>query len=154
MKKGVSKITSSVFCFQNPNLLPSFFYSYYLYQMTLQITRHNTYNLKARSQQFLITTSYDLRMIHYFLVPFPTKTSYQAGIVFFIWSFYFFPSHINNIYGAELFSIQTPHTLLSTFPLVLTRRISLAIKASWVGDHVLYSHDLNDQFSIITVRRN
>ena len=102
MKKGVSKIASSVFCFQNPNLLPSFFYSYYLYQMTLQITRHNTYNLKARSQQFPITTSYDLRMIHYFLVPFPTKTSYQAGIVFFIWSFYFFPSHINNIYGAEL----------------------------------------------------
>ena len=28
------------------------------------------------------------------------------------------------------------------------------IKASDVGDHILYSHDLNEGFSSITVRRN
>ena len=28
------------------------------------------------------------------------------------------------------------------------------IKASDVGDHILYSHDLNEWFSSITVRRN
>ena len=35
------------------------------------------------------------------------------------------------------------HTVLYTFPKVLTRRICLTIKASQVGDHFLYSHDLN-----------
>ena len=43
-----------------------------------------------------------------------------------------------------------------TFCLVLTRRICLFIKASWVGNHFLYSHDYNEWFSSITVtvRRN
>ena len=41
-------------------------------------------------------------------------------------------------------SIPSLHTLLYTFPLALTRRICLAIKASLVGDHSLYSHDLNE----------
>ena len=51
-------------------------------------------------------------------------------------------------------SIQILHTLLYIFLLVLTRRIYLKIKASCVGDHFLYSHDLNEWFSHITVRRN
>ena len=42
------------------------------------------------------------------------------------------------------FSIYILHTLLYTFPLALTRRIHLKIKASKVGDHFLYSHYLND----------
>ena len=41
-------------------------------------------------------------------------------------------------------SIYTLHTLLYTFPLVLTRRMYLTIKVSLVGDHFLYSHDLNE----------
>ena len=41
-------------------------------------------------------------------------------------------------------SIYTLHTLLNTFPLVLTRRICLTIKVSLVGDHFLYSHDLGE----------
>ena len=41
-------------------------------------------------------------------------------------------------------SILSLHSLLYTFHLVLTRRICLAIKASLVGDHFLYSHDLNE----------
>ena len=41
-------------------------------------------------------------------------------------------------------SINIPHTLLYAFPLVLTRRICIMIKASKVGDHFLYSHDLNE----------
>ena len=51
-------------------------------------------------------------------------------------------------------SIHILHTLLYKFLLVLTRRIYLKIKASCVGDHFLYSHDLNEWFSSITVRRN
>lgn len=39
-------------------------------------------------------------------------------------------------------SIEILYTLLYTFPLVLTRRIGLTIKASLVGDHFLYSQDL------------
>ena len=46
------------------------------------------------------------------------------------------------------------HTPFYTFRLVLTRRICLFIKASWVGNHFLYSHDYNEWFSSITVRRN
>ena len=38
-------------------------------------------------------------------------------------------------------------TLLFTFPLALTRRICLTIKASEVGDHFLNSHDLNWWYS-------
>ena len=38
---------------------------------------------------------------------------------------------------------QILHTVLYTFPKVLTRRICLTIKASQVGDHFLYSHGLN-----------
>ena len=49
-------------------------------------------------------------------------------------------------------SIHILHTLLYLFLLVLTRRIYLKIKASYVGDHFLYSHDLNEWFSQITVR--
>ena len=41
-------------------------------------------------------------------------------------------------------SIHSLYTFLYTFPLVLTRRICLAIKASLVGDHLLYSYDLNE----------
>mgnify|MGYP006963832109 CR=1 FL=1 len=41
-------------------------------------------------------------------------------------------------------SIVILHSLLFTFPLVLTRRICLMIKASYVGDHFLYSHGLNE----------
>ena len=40
-------------------------------------------------------------------------------------------------------SIQFLPTVLYTFPMVLTKRICLTIKASQVGDHFLYSHDLN-----------
>ena len=35
-------------------------------------------------------------------------------------------------------------SLLYTFSLVLVRRICLTIKASYVGDHFLYSHDLSE----------
>ena len=38
-------------------------------------------------------------------------------------------------------SVQILHTVLSTFPKVLTRRILL--RSSLVGDHFLHSHDLN-----------
>ena len=51
-------------------------------------------------------------------------------------------------------SIYILYTLLYLFPLVLTRRTYLKIKASCVGDHFLYSHDLNEWFSSITVSRN
>ena len=50
-------------------------------------------------------------------------------------------------------SIYILQTLLYTFPSELTRRICLMINA-WVGDHFLYSHDLNKQFRSIIVRRN
>ena len=48
------------------------------------------------------------------------------------------------------------HTVLYTFPLVLTRRICASIlsRASWIGDHFLYSHYLNVWFKSDTVRRN
>ena len=36
------------------------------------------------------------------------------------------------------------HTRLYTFLLVLTRRIRLTIKASWVGDHFVYFRDLKE----------
>ena len=51
-------------------------------------------------------------------------------------------------------SLHICQTVLYTFPKVLTRRICLTIKASQIGDHFLYSHDLYDWFSSITVRRN
>ena len=41
-------------------------------------------------------------------------------------------------------SIHILYTLLYLFLLALTRRIYLKIKASYVGDHFLYSHDLNE----------
>ena len=50
--------------------------------------------------------------------------------------------------------IHILHTLLYMLLLVLTRRIYLEIKASQVGSHFLYSHDLNKWFSSISVRRN
>ena len=40
-------------------------------------------------------------------------------------------------------SIHILHSLLYTFPLVLTRRIGFTTVASLGGDHFLYSHDLN-----------
>ena len=49
--------------------------------------------------------------------------------------------------------IYSPYSSL-TFPLVPTRRICQTIKAPKVGDHFLYSHDLNEQESSLTVRRN
>ena len=51
-------------------------------------------------------------------------------------------------------SIHILHTVRFTFPLVRIRRICLTIKAAKVGDHFLYSHDVNEWFSSITVRRN
>ena len=50
-------------------------------------------------------------------------------------------------------SIHILPTLLYTFLLVLTMRICLAIKAPLVGNHFLYSHDLNEWFSCITLGR-
>ena len=50
-------------------------------------------------------------------------------------------SHLNsNI------SIYILHNFIPTFLKLLTRRICLTIKASLVGDHFLYSHDLNVWF--------
>ena len=43
-----------------------------------------------------------------------------------------------------LISIHILQILLFTFPWILTRRIYLTIKASLVGDHYLYSHDINE----------
>ena len=40
-------------------------------------------------------------------------------------------------------SILILHTVLLTFPLLLTRRIHLTIKAYEVGDYFLYSQDVN-----------
>ena len=42
-------------------------------------------------------------------------------------------------------SIHFLHTVLYTFPMILTKRICLTIKSffSCIGDHFLYSHDLN-----------
>ena len=45
-------------------------------------------------------------------------------------------------------------TVLYTFPKVLTRTICLTVRASLVGDHFLYSHDLNVWFRCDVVRRN
>ena len=50
-------------------------------------------------------------------------------------------------------SMHILHTVLYTFPKVLTRRIYLTNK-SLVGDHFLYSHDLNVWFRGDIVRRN
>ena len=41
-------------------------------------------------------------------------------------------------------SIHILHTIPYKFLLVLTRRICLTIKVSLVGDHFLYSHDLDE----------
>ena len=46
------------------------------------------------------------------------------------------PSHSNVI-------MHVLHTVLYTFPKMLTRRFCLMIKVSFVGDHFLHSHDLN-----------
>ena len=37
---------------------------------------------------------------------------------------------------------------------MFTRRIHVTIKAFWVDNHFLYSHDINEKFSSIIVRRN
>lgn len=57
------------------------------------------------------------------------------------------PSHLN-------ISINILPTILHTIREVLTGKIHLTVKVSKVGDHFLYSHDLNETFSSITVRRN
>ena len=57
------------------------------------------------------------------------------------------PSHPN-------ISINILPTILHTIREVLTGKIHLTVKVSKVGDHFLYSHDLNETFSSITVRRN
>ena len=46
-------------------------------------------------------------------------------------------------------SIHILYALLYTFLLVLTRRDHLVIKASWVADHFLHSHDVDRLFSIL-----
>ena len=51
-------------------------------------------------------------------------------------------------------SIYILNTLLFTFPLVLTRRIHLTIKASVVDDHFLSAHDLKEGFSSFSVRQS
>ena len=51
-------------------------------------------------------------------------------------------------------SIDFLQTLLHAFPLVLTRKIREAIKASWVGDHFSYCHDDIKWCGSIAVRRN
>ena len=51
-------------------------------------------------------------------------------------------------------SMHILQTLLYTFPLVLTRRIRVKVKASQVNDHFLNSHDHNKWFNSIYVRRN
>ena len=51
-------------------------------------------------------------------------------------------------------SIHILHTVLYTFPLVQTRRISLTIKTWLVGNHFFCSHNLSEWFRNITVRRN
>ena len=60
--------------------------------------------------------------------------------------FVFNPEHLK-------LSMHIFHTVLYTFPMVLTRRICLKNK-SLVGDHFLYSHDLNVWFRDDIVRRN
>lgn len=54
--------------------------------------------------------------------------------------------------SVSIFSVS--FCILYTFPLMLTWRIHFTIKASYVGDHFLYSHDRNECFSNITVMRN
>ena len=51
-------------------------------------------------------------------------------------------------------SIHILHTFLLAFLILLTRRICQTITASQVGDHFLYSRDLNVWFRDDTVRRN
>ena len=60
--------------------------------------------------------------------------------------YYFDPLHPN-------ISIHIFHTALSTFVMVLARRIYLITKATVVGDHFLHSHNLDVCFSSHTVRR-
>ena len=51
-------------------------------------------------------------------------------------------------------SIRFLPTVHYTFPMVLTKRICLKSRASSVGDHFLYSHDLNVCFRADTDWRN
>ena len=51
-------------------------------------------------------------------------------------------------------SIYVLYTLLDTFPLVLTRRIWVIIKAFMVENHFLFFCDLDEWFSTITIKRN
>ena len=51
-------------------------------------------------------------------------------------------------------SMHILHTVLYTFPYILTRRIFQYLIASLVGDHFLYSHHLKVWFRGYIVRRN
>ena len=46
------------------------------------------------------------------------------------------------------------HTIPNTFPKILTRKSCLTTESSFVGDHFLYSHDVNVGFRVDIVRRN
>ena len=66
------------------------------------------------------------------------------------------PYCYQNVYSPYCYRMYILHTVLYTFPLVLTRRICASIlsRASWIGDHFLYSHYLSVWFKSDTVRRN
>ena len=51
-------------------------------------------------------------------------------------------------------SMHILHTDLYTYPKVLMRRICWKSRASFVGDHFLYSHKFNVRFRVDIVRRN
>ena len=59
---------------------------------------------------------------------------------------------INPLHPKTSFHIL--HTPINQFSLLLTKRIHLTIKATKVHDNSLYSHDFNEWFSRIMVRRN
>ena len=56
------------------------------------------------------------------------------------------PRALNPLYPS--ISKHILHTVLYTFPEVLTRRFCLLNKASFVGNHFLHSHDLNMWFRV------
>ena len=51
-------------------------------------------------------------------------------------------------------SMHILHTVLSTFPKVLARRICFTTKSFLVGDHFFYFHDVNVGFRVDIIRRN
>ena len=69
-----------------------------------------------------------------------------------LWNSYYHFSTSSPLH--PLIRMHCLHTVLYTFPKVLTRTICLTVRASLVGDHLLYSHDLNVWFRGDVVRRN